>query len=119
MTSEPEYVINPEVPHPNPFTIAKIRSFFRKNGGEPGSRITIFTGPNWYTVHWQGKPLARIRYFPAKNRWTVESFREKSMMIPFTDMGNYRYQMVSCWCQEGNELGNLDEALKLSLHLRQ
>ncbi|MBN1141110.1 MAG: hypothetical protein JXB25_04855 [Deltaproteobacteria bacterium] len=119
MSSESEYSINPEVPHPNPFTLAQIRSFFRRKGGEPGSRVTLFTGPNWYAIHWQGKPLARIRYYPARNEWTVESFQEKSMMVPYTERGNFRYKLVSCWCQEGGELKCLDEALKRSLTFRQ
>jgi hypothetical protein len=115
MTSDPEYAINPEVPHPNPFTLAQIHSFFRKKKGEPGSHIRIFTGPNWYAIHWRGKPLVRLRYDPSKSQWTVESSQERSMMIPYTEMGNYRYKMVSCWCQEAEELRTLEEALKISL----
>ena len=116
MTTECEYGISPEVPHPNPFTLAQIRYFFRRNGGEPGAHIAIFTGPNWYAIHWRGKPLVRLRFFPGKNEWTVESFQEKSLMVPYTEKGHYRYKLVSCWCQEGEELSHLDEALKRSLH---
>jgi hypothetical protein len=103
-----------EIQHPNPFSLAKIHSFFNKRG----NGVTVFTGENWYMIRWKGKPLARIQYHPGSNEWTIDSFHEKALEYAYNLRSYPRYKYLSCWIRWEDGLKHLEQALKKSLELR-
>jgi hypothetical protein len=102
--------------HPNPFTIAQIKSFFRKKG----CRVAVYTGKNTYTIHYQGKPLARLLFQPDANEWEVEAFLEKSVPVPIEELGSRDFgeRLISCRWTLASGLKHLEQALKKAYELR-
>jgi hypothetical protein len=102
--------------HPNPFTIAQIKSFFRRRG----CKVAVFTGKNSYTIHWHGKPLARLLFQADENEWTVEAFEEKSVPVPVEELGSRDVgeKLISCRSMVASGLPRLEQALKKAYELR-